>query len=1193
METKETLVPFVDISDLQEPALEAPTLADTAAARFNNGAYRATLNFTDELRGSSYDPNFDIEKYIEKNGYSGALANFLRVRGSASKLDADRQLDRWTNTYAPAQRTLRDSSALNRLGTDPVFLTSVLWPFAMPARAMKTLNAGARLRQQNLAREVLGKQPLSFAEIGMLEGAVIDGSITMSNALRNMEEGADPDDELLRAGILTATSIAAGGVVGKGYGEFLSPDVRALQKKARVDAFNKGMSDWLEVSRNRQSEGLEPQEFDYKARWFTNSPFFKALPSPMKSVITDPNIPNWFKGEVLELANDSGLMLVLNQSGKTVGNSVHQRAARRNGEWVRAYEKVREAWSTLNPRGGADFANVEVQNAFEIIRKRIGKDSFTINDFAETLGRAYIKKDTDNLTKIEKDAIDSIRKYFNNAYEELTDAGLLRDKSYLFKSISKKEKKMESDVDFYEKIFDSSVMYLVRQSEKHRKTIDDASKIIDQLNADEVSRGLTKKQLAFRERLRAKVNATQLDLDEVDEIFEVIHGVETIDDMFAARDFLRTTQRQDRILKDVEKQIEKNREIIEDLRAQQQAELDRIENWFPRFYNRPKIRADREGFKQIIVKHMEDKPYIFRYDEVKKKFVKIELDNSPEAISKRADEFIETILEETDEDVIEAIMAGRGKHFMRRGIDIPTENVIDYVQTNVRDVMIAYSDRIGPRLEFQKSFGQYGKVIGKTSEQEIRRAAKFEDVDKGLRVRLAADGVDEDTINKAMRDFTVLYDRVVGQVIKNPDALSRKTVNWLKTVTSWTYLGQAGVAATADVATLFMDHEARNVAKALGAMWDDVDIKAARREIQLAGEALDIVKNISHVRHMEALSRDVFNDLPDKINNFFYTANGLGPVTVLTKTLDSLVRGHTIIEASIKKVTGEASQFDIEFLARYNIDESMAERLGDLATRKGSPIEQSNNGLFLPNTESWVDDELVDIFRNALRSGVANRIIMAGPADKPIMMDGVAYIPMRIARQFGMSEDPVVKGYARYENAFLSLPFTFYTYTIGAANKITANYAQGAVRSKALHFAVAMGLGYSIVKYRTPDWKWKDMDPEDKAMRAFDFSGLAAFYSDMMYRSLETMQAFGMEDMMIEPRFKQKPDPIGGIVSIAGAPADYAYDGVKALNDFMTGNFSDGAKQVGRMLPFSGLMMIDDTVKGSVDAIAGALPNRP
>ena len=226
------------------------------------------------------------------------------------------------------------------------------------------------------------------------------------------------------------------------------------------------------------------------------------------------------------------------------------------------------------------------------------------------------------------------------------------------------------------------------------------------------------------------------------------------------------------------------------------------------------------------------------------------------------------------------------------------------------------------------------------------------------------------------------------------------------------------------------------------------DAKMVRREVQLAG-GNGYCQELVHARHMETLSRDVFNDLPDKVNNFFYTANGLGPVTVVTKTLDGLVRGHTIIEASIRKATGEASQFEIEFLARYNISDESAKAIADIATRKGSPIEQSNNGLFLPNTEMWDNDYLVDVFRNALRSGVANRVIMAGPADKPIMMAWLTFqCPLQVSlecKRMSLSKDTRVMRMRFLAYHLHSTPTPLVQLT---RLQLTA---QGAVRSKAMH----------------------------------------------------------------------------------------------------------------------------------------------
>jgi hypothetical protein len=223
-----------------------------------------------------------------------------------------------------------------------------------------------------------------------------------------------------------------------------------------------------------------------------------------------------------------------------------------------------------------------------------------------------------------------------------------------------------------------------------------------------------------------------------------------------------------------------------------------------------------------------------------------------------------------------------------------------------------------------------------------------------------------------------------------------------------------------------------------------------------------------------------------------------------------------------------------------------------------------------------------------------NRIIMGTPADKPIMMDGVAYVPIRLGKQFGLKEDSRVRGYARVESGLLALPFTFYSYTMGALSKITANYASGTVRNPMAHIAVAMGLGSMIVRVRTPNYVWNDMDPEDKIARSFDFSGLAAIYTDLTYRGLSMAYEFGIaNDTFIAPKFKAQPDAIGALLSLGGAPADWTYGVTQAIGDMFQGNMSDGAKGLVRHAPIINAFAFQGLLKDTAMDIAGSLPNRP
>ena len=50
--------------------------------------------------------------------------------------------------------------------------------------------------------------------------------------------------------------------------------------------------------------------------------------------------------------------------------------------------------------------------------------------------------------------------------------------------------------------------------------------------------------------------------------------------------------------------------------------------------------------------------------------------------------------------------------------------------------------------------------------------------------------------------------------------------------------------------------------------------------------------------------------------------------------------------------------------------------------------------------EAWPSqyNALRDEFRSSMSSGIMNTILMGTPADKPLIVDGVAYVPYRIAK---------------------------------------------------------------------------------------------------------------------------------------------------------------------------------------------------
>jgi len=254
--------------------------------------------------------------------------------------------------------------------------------------------------------------------------------------------------------------------------------------------------------------------------------------------------------------------------------------------------------------------------------------------------------------------------------------------------------------------------------------------------------------------------------------------------------------------------------------------------------------------------------------------------------------------------------------------------------------------------------------------------------------------------------------------------------------------------------------------------------------------------------------------------------------------------------------------------------------------------ENAINNLAIKEIQSQprVRPDTTETFRTALQSGILNTVMMGTPADKPIITDGVVYVPHRIAKAFGYEEDDIVTGYSRVESGVLGLPFQFFSYSLAAMNKVTAAYSQGQIKNRAYGALTAIGLGYMAVAIKSNlseggSRNWEEMAYSDKFARAFDQSGLMALYSDLLYTSMNTSMALGRGNYMegiLEPKFPQEEDYLDAFTGLAGAGPSIAADlTIKPIEDFMNGNAGEGMKTFARSLPFMRVWLW----KGDMNAI--------
>lgn len=1168
--------------DQKEIVPNAPTYGDTWWANsitYFNNAISDTLS---EARGLSLDRDFNVEDYIESLGIPAYGFVAERIRASGINVEEAERAYINASKSEIAQEVLERSGFAQRIAADPM-LAAELTSFGLMAKAIK---GGGLVFGKNKGRQELGLNSLehlanqSYKKRGFTmanaDAAFFVGVPNSMDLANKLSEGRDAQEAVLTAITNQVFAQSMASFIGFGGGAALDK----IKKNALVNATNhsrqvneavnarpdKPQIDTTSPTQIVTSEPLPEVgkgDLDFTGKWFTDTIFYKALPTPVKTVMNS-NAPDEVKLMFMRLINDAGVTFKLNQQGKGFGKSVAQEAGELAGKWGGVYNELHKIWSEVNPRGGTQPLDMPIQNSIEKIRNLFGKESLTFEDWSKNIVHMYMNNKTPN-TAPDTRAIKLVREYFDEWDRSLNDVGLLNQRSYLVTRQTDITKRTTSVSNVAQDILRSNRDFL----EQKITDLDTKIKQIQKSGKTGRKIGLSKKQTALVKTLKKEKS-------DLSSALEASYRA-NINNFSTYLDDLALSAKQKKALGNISKHIDEMKSRFNNIDEYLKGiDIDKglREPFFPRYFNRRYIEQNREKFVSKLVEEFKKNPNIEAYNPATKRFEIIRQSTDEKSLRKRANNTADEILDMVDDEGFNEDYAffgsGRSKHTIHRKLNVPNSALEEFMITDLKQVLIAYNSKVAPKYAFAKQF----RTIDDTP-------ATIDELVADMRVLMQKSNMNEKEINKIAKEFYGTYERVVGRLTLKPDRLDTKIAQGLQSATQWTFLGGAGQAALTDFANIFLDNKMRTIGKGIMALLDENSLKLSRKELQQAGDGFEVVGGTYSMKWLESLSNDPFRSgLTDKINNAFYQFNLLSQITLLAKTLESTFRAHTIIEAATRFANDGASDWEKVFLARYNIDKDLAAKIA------ASPFEKTDNGFILANTEMWSDADAVSAFRSALRSGVMNRIIMGTASDKPYVMSGKTYMPKHLADMMGLPESKRIQGYAEIESPFLALPFTFYTYTFGAFNKITTNYAQGTVRNPAIHFLVAMFLGYQVMKMRTPSWALEDMDLEDKFLRSFDYSGLAALYSDLTYRSLEMGMAFDIANPTpFQPKFKEDPDPLGGIVSIFGAPADYSYGFIKGAKDFVRGDYSEFVDQSVRQIPLIGNFLIKEQVKDVSNAL--------
>jgi len=957
----------------------------------------------------------------------------------------------------------------------------------------------------------------------------------------------------------------------------------------------------IEINNLRTAIAPEGEEPDARIApsLFTDSWLYKAVPTPLKRILTDDNVPNSVKLTTLKIANDSGILLAANKQGQKIGNSVYQNAKLLEGEWIRVYDETMNIWGESTGEGVVNPLDYTFnRKSFETWLE--GVDSKAMRGIAPA-------------DDFEARAMASLNKFYENWEQRLNEQGLIGSAPYYEKFILGRERRIE---DAQKRLQTArSPDYIARleaQVRRYSDEVTEARAILDDIK--EAGPVLPPNEKLFRPRYWDQ-DAIKANLEDFKRILTEWY-TKNPSVIVRGKD-----GKSSRVMLDTSEQA---------IRGRVDETVDTI-----------------LGIKDILDPEIgyygagKSKHFKHRLVDIPNELVLDYIQTNPVAVMKAYTqrtgaryEFARMFGGDTIDDVLDDVfnqMMDAGKtqaqahaamkdmrHLYKRVIGGLLRDPDSRSQTtarilrNLAQLNYLGSAGISTMTEPAKIMMEHGLaptfrgLFSIMKNNQLKMGAK-----EG---RLAAEGIDNlmnsahlrivddvnnnpfrsDILDRAKSPFYLLNGLgPITKIFKDFDAMMRS-----HTLIDYSVRWTQGKATKQEQEYLLRYNiDLEDAKKIANAPWQKseagfymANTEAWTNTIEFPATTADVISGPTNTFDGDRYKPAFYRETENKI--YIDEEHIIEEMWPERRWENPRVEGVK----PIKKGIINSPEDYVTFIKMHEIMHSLnrPKAMGFDMRKKADKVAYENaiNDLAVAEIEKQarVDPETVRTFRNALSSGIMNTILMGTPADKPIITDGIVYIPMRVARQFGMKEDKEFKGYARIENALLGLPFQFYSYSFAALNKITAAYGHGQLKNQWIGTAMSMGLGYMVLQYKTPDFV--EMDFQDQFARAFDYSGVAALYSDIFYTAMSTSLALGGPNItggVLQPRFPQEPDALDAATGVLGAGPSIAVDLGRGVYDLTTGNIGEGTKQIIRNLPFARMWFWKGKMNELTNMIEGEL----
>lgn len=626
---------------------------------------------------------------------------------------------------------------------------------------------------------------------------------------------------------------------------------------------------------------------------------------------------------------------------------------------------------------------------------------------------------------------------------------------------------------------------------------------------------------------------------------------------------------------------------LTDLVREREASLDYIKNsniapsgpsepYFTRFYRTAKIAEDdrtTQVFRNEVRDWIRQNPYGFEYNNRSGMWEPRDLTGDLRAQDAYVEAIIRSILSEDEQLGMSSTL--RSQRLPSRALRIPNSRIIDFIETDFREVTRRYTMRAGKKIEFAKAFGN----------------KSYKEVADQLVDDLINNGVSLKEANELRKNLTILYQRVTSTTATNPNSLNNKSVQALKEFTSLNYLGGSGITTIGDIPKIIMDTSIKTMVKSLAGAFESKFVQQQIKKFRgVYAEGVELSLGVSQQQLIEDTGVQVASRGWQRVKDAGFILNGLGPMTVGMKHFTGVTAIHDFIEIANRIADGSASRFDLDFSVRHGLSIEMMKQIAN------APVNVTERGLKTVDVEEWaaagIPTDTITAWIGAVNNRVHNTIISSAPNTRFTYADGSIFIPISAARKIfpNAVEAPDFPGYFRYENAIMTMPFQFYNWSMGASTNILHSSAQGQIKSRYAGFAAMLGFGYLLASIRTPSWAWDDMDYDERFMAGFERSGIGSIYSDIALNSIRLGVQTGLnnpENDLVRLPFYGKDGFAEAATTILGAGSSTIKDFTDASTKMYQGDYAHALKEFYLMLPLTELFWLKEDSRAFIDYATG------